>query len=232
MAGRVVAAARRAAVPEAGIHSLEQALEIAMRPREERLPDDHHPDFLHPGRTVLILLEDLGITDAAILSAGALAETLRPTLAADLGPEELDRIAPGTPEILAQLPIPRREGDRLLEALVAAPEPVRRVALAERLDHVRRLHLQPREEWAALHAETRDCYLPVAARTHPTLERRLRWWCTTFEARFLGGHDPEPAARAGGPHVGADVEADAEADVGHDPGQDPYPDTGSPGGGR
>src|SRR5690606_23693979 len=72
-AGRVVAAARRAAVPEAGMPSLEQALKIAMRPREERLPDDHHPDFLHPGRTVLILLEDLGITDAAILSAGALA---------------------------------------------------------------------------------------------------------------------------------------------------------------
>lgn len=185
MSARIAAAARRAGVPDPGVQAIEQALRTAMRPRAERLRDEHHPDYLHPGRTVTILLEDLGIADPAVLAAGALAETLRPELAAPADAPETELPA-GTLELLRDVPVPARAGDALLERLASAPTPARLVALAERLDHARHLHLDDRRRWAPLHRETHDVYLPIAARTHPTLERRLRWWCATFARRFLG----------------------------------------------
>ncbi len=184
MANRVAGAARRAGTPEPGIRSIDAALRAAMRPRIERLADDHDPDFLHPGRTVLILLEDLGITDAATLCAGALAETLRPELRAGPLPARA-ALAPGTIELLEEVPVPARDGAALLERLVTASEPARLVALAERLDHARHLHLGRRDRWMPLHRETCELYLPLAERSHPTLARRLRWWCRTFARRFL-----------------------------------------------
>ena len=84
MAARVADTARRAGVSEVGVRSIVAALDTAMRPRSERLDDDHHPDYLHPARTVLILLEDAGVVDPATLSAAALTETLRPELAAEV----------------------------------------------------------------------------------------------------------------------------------------------------
>lgn len=227
MAARVADTARRAGVSEVGVRSIVAALDTAMRPRSERLDDDHHPDYLHPARTVLILLEDAGVVDPATLSAAALTETLRPELAAEVpkGPRagshaqpvaeatatSRDRpareagaepdgsgkhadtsllapgtLAPGTLDILAEVPCPRTDPDTLLERLVTAPESARLVALAERLDHARHLHLGDRAAWAGLHRETCEIYLPVAERTHDVLARRLRWWCGTFAERFLG----------------------------------------------
>lgn len=151
-----------------------------MQPRAERLPETH-PDFLHPGRTVLILLLDAGVTDPVLLAAGGLAETLHPGLAA---PRDT-AAAPRVRALLDQVPTPAHEGERLLEALLAASEPVRLIALAERLDHMRHLHLHPAEDWATLYRETRATYLPVAERTHPTLARRFRWWCDMFVRRYL-----------------------------------------------
>lgn len=227
MAARVADTARRAGVSEVGVRSIVAALDAAMRPRSERLDNDHHPDYLHPARTVLILLEDVGVVDPAALSAAALAETLRPELAvkvltepragsrapsvAEAAATSRDRpvreagagpdgsagradtsslppgsLAPGTLDILAEVPCPRTDPDTLLERLVTAPEPARLVALAERLDHARHLHLGDRAAWAGVHRETCEIYLPVAERTHDVLARRLRWWCGTFAERFLG----------------------------------------------
>ncbi|HEX6938654.1 MAG TPA: hypothetical protein VF158_04530 [Longimicrobiales bacterium] len=183
MTARVLEAAARAGIAEPGVRSIEAALDAAMQPRIRRLADDHDPAYLHPGRTVLILLEDAGVTDPAVLSAGALTESLRPDLAA--APPAAVRLAPDTLELLAEVPTPAHDRDTLLERLVSASAPARLVALAERLDHVRHLHLLGRSHWAPLHRETRDIYLPVADRTDPTLARRLRYWCTTFAERFL-----------------------------------------------
>ncbi|MFS8638967.1 MAG: hypothetical protein FWJ74_12830 [Gemmatimonadota bacterium] len=183
MMSRVLSTAVLAGIPERGVRSIETALGAALSVRVAKLDDDHDPAYLHPGRTVLILLEDVGVTDAAVLSAAALAETLQPELAA---PAPVDpALDPASLEILEEVPIPAREGEQLLERLVVASKGARLVALAERLDHARHLHLTDRSRWATIHAETCEVYLPVAVRTDPTLARRFRRWCDVFEERFL-----------------------------------------------
>jgi hypothetical protein len=59
------------------------------------------------------------------------------------------------------------------------------IALAERLDHARHLHLAPRSEWAQSYHRIRTAYLPVALRAHPDLARRYRWWTSMFARRYL-----------------------------------------------
>jgi (p)ppGpp synthase/HD superfamily hydrolase len=192
MTNRVLREARDRGVP-GGLGPLERALATALAHRGTRLPDDHHPALLHPGRTVLILLTDTDERDEEVLAAAALSESLDDAL----------KVSPGTVRremgdgvTGAWLGIPGAGGDRLhgdggrgdeiLEELVTAPLRLARVALAERLDHLRHLHLEPATPLRArLHADAVAHYLPVAARVDPVLSRRYRWWCDRFARRFL-----------------------------------------------
>lgn len=213
MAQRVARAAERAGFGAADVERLDAALQAVLERRLDHLGGMEHPELLHPGRTVLVLVEDLEVADPDAALAGALCETLFPELAP--GAEAVRALAgAGARRILGQVPHRDAEGswgpppssrsprerdaamaDRavpeddasLLERLVTADEIALLVALAERLDHARHLHLRPEREWAALHAETCDVYRPVAERAHPTLARRYRWWCKTFERKFLRG---------------------------------------------
>jgi (p)ppGpp synthase/HD superfamily hydrolase len=179
MAERLATTARQAGIDEAGTTRILDAYHAAMRPRQELLADDHHPDYLHPGRTALILMDDLGVRDPRLIAAGTLLESHRPELAAPaINDDEVQAL-------IAEVPTPARDGELLLELLLAADHPIRLIALAERLDQVRRLHLREPREWSALHQETNEIYLPIASRTDPTLARRYRWWCRIFQQRFL-----------------------------------------------
>jgi (p)ppGpp synthase/HD superfamily hydrolase len=184
MARRIARTAERAGLTEAGHALLDRAFRLAMEPRGRMLTDDHHPDFLHPGRTVLILLEDVGCRDPLTLAAGAVCETLRPELAVPVA-EIRALLGPAVHSLVAAVPVPAHAGDELLEQLVTGDHEARLVALAERLDHARHLHLRPRTEWAEFHGVTCEAYLPVALRTDPALARRFRWWCAMFERRYL-----------------------------------------------
>lgn len=192
MAERLWKTAHELGIDEAGIARILDAHETAMRPRERLLDSDHHPDYLHPGRTALIIMLDTAIRDPVLIAAGALLETVRPELAADPLDDEVRAR-------LAEIPTPARDGELLTEALLLAEPQVSTVALAEWLDQVRHLHLRPREEWEAVHRITEEVYLPIAIRTEPTMARRYRWWCRTFRTRFLDGPRGEgdaPTARA------------------------------------
>ncbi|HEX6589076.1 MAG TPA: hypothetical protein VF039_08640 [Longimicrobiales bacterium] len=133
-----------------------------------------HFETLHPARTLLILLDDCAVTDPELLAAAATIESEHPTLR----PAARHAIA-------ARVPLPDVAGDALLEELVAADPPVRLIALAERLDHARHLHLRERALHAGFHRGIGEVYAPVAARTHPRLARRYDWWWHTFLRRFL-----------------------------------------------
>lgn len=189
MAERLLKTARELGIGEAGIERILDAHETAMRPRERLLDSDHHPDYLHPGRTALILMLDTEIRDPVLIAAGALLETMRPELAADVVDDDVRTL-------LAEIPSPTRDGELLTEALLLAEPEVCTVALAERLDQVRHLHLRPREEWEPTHRMAEDVYLPIAVRTESTMARRYRWWCRTFRERFLGGARSEGATPA------------------------------------
>lgn len=178
MAERLRETAHDLGIDEAGIERILAAHEAAMLPRERLLDSDHHPDFLHPGRTALIIMLDTPVRDPLLIAAGALLETVRPELAADPIDDEVRAV-------LAAIPTPARDGEMITEELLLAEPAVCTVALAERLDQVRHLHLRPREEWEEMHRMAEEIYLPIAVRTEPTMARRYRWWCRTFRARFL-----------------------------------------------
>jgi (p)ppGpp synthase/HD superfamily hydrolase len=185
MGRRIARTAGRLAMDAPGQELVLRAYRAGMARRMEL--DDHHPDHLHPARTALILMDDAGVGDPHVLAAALVTETrdgsfqVEPGTLADLGPE--------VEEIVAGVPAPdaegEAEGEGLLEALVTASPAVLTVALAERLDHARHLHLRPREEWESYHGVTCQVYAAAAQRGHPALAGRITWWCATFRDRFL-----------------------------------------------
>ena len=190
MAVRLAETAERLGVEPAGRALLDAAFRTAMAPRLHARLDDHHADFLHPARTALILMDDAGVAEATMLAAAAVAETREPTLRVD-GSVVLDVLGEDVRALLAAVPgggglAAAEDPDRLREDLVVSGRGPLLVAVSERLDHARHLHLRPRVEWEEYHARTCAAYAPAAARAHPRLEQRLAWWCRTFSDRFLG----------------------------------------------
>lgn len=137
--------------------------------------------LLHPGRTVLILWQDCSIRDAGQLAAAALVESQDLELRADV------LAFPATPvaRCVQSIPSPVEAGDRLLEDLLALDPAAARIALAERLDHLRHLHLGSRDNWAREFQLATQIYLPVAQRTDNALARRFTGWCELFEKHRL-----------------------------------------------
>src|SRR5688572_22580342 len=139
MEGRVARTLSEMGIAAEGVTLVQAAHRLAMEPRRERLGDPHHPDFLHPGRTVLILAVDASVRDPLALAAGALVESERSDLR--VGSDRI-RGELGAPlaDQVAAVPLP---GSGLAEALVTAERGVCLVALAERLDHCRHAKFWP-----------------------------------------------------------------------------------------
>lgn len=184
MAASVARTARSFGVPVASLPLIDRAHALAMAPRMAALADDHHPLYLHPGRTMLILLRDAQVTDPVVLAAAATTES--EDEAFRISAEEVRAALGGeVAELVGRVPMP--DSERLAEDLVTGDEKLRLVALAERLDHVRHAHLRDTDDaWRrAAHAQARDVYLPIAQRTHPRLAQRYLHWCRAY-ARKLG----------------------------------------------
>jgi (p)ppGpp synthase/HD superfamily hydrolase len=184
MAASLARTARTFGVDRPGVALLSEAYALAMAPRVDRLEDDHHPLYLHPGRTALILLRDAGVTEATVLAAACVTESEDKLFAID---EDGIRAALGDEVVRFVQALPEPRSPTWVEDLVSAAEQTRLVVLAERLDHLRHAHLRAAgDEWErAVHAEGGAVYLPLAERTNPTLARRYRHWYRTF-ARRLG----------------------------------------------
>lgn len=178
MHARIADRLTRAALAEAGRNRVLETHARALAHRLRMLQDEEHYDLLHPSRTLLILLDDCDMLDPDVLGAAASIESEHP----ELRIEPANELARATPNPDAT------EG--LTEALVVESREVRMIAIAERLDHARHLHLAGRERWATFHASMCSVYAPVAHRTHPRLAQRCDHWCDMFRRRFLG---PEAA---------------------------------------
>jgi (p)ppGpp synthase/HD superfamily hydrolase len=181
MAEKLAVYATRAGVPDVDL--ITDAYHIAMRPRLQTLPDVFHFDMLHPARTALILLENIACRDATVLAAAQLIETR------DAGLRVSENIASALGDDVATLvvavPTPQSaiDDDELREALVTADRDAALIAVAERLDHARHLHMRERSEWDAYFAQTVDVYVPVAARLNEDLARRFERWAQSFARR-------------------------------------------------
>lgn len=183
MAASLVRAGRFFGMTEAGVARLSTAHALAMQPRVVKLDNQRHPAYLHPGHTTLILLQDVGVVDAPFLAAAALLESEDDDLRVGLDSVRAV-VGDDVADIVTTVPTPGPAD--LVERLVTAPEAVRLVALAERLDQARHAHLREADgAWRrALLDEVLQIYLPVAERTHAKLAARFRHWSTAFGRRL------------------------------------------------
>jgi (p)ppGpp synthase/HD superfamily hydrolase len=185
MASSVAAAARGAGLSPESIDLIGRAHALAMERRVVTLDDDHDPRFLHPGRSVLVLLGDVGALSAAVLAVAAVHESEYEALR--VRPDEVAaRLGEEVAATVASLPMPGEED--LAERLVLLDEGPRLAALAERLDHLRHAHLrEDRDWWTRIHAEAAAVWIPVAERTHATLAKRFEHWHRAFGRRLRSG---------------------------------------------
>ncbi len=183
MESSVAAAARSVGLDGSETAALERIHSIAMAPRTAALDDDHHPAYLHPGRTAIVLLKDVGRVDPVVLALSMLHESVdfglsveREAVASALGEGALGA--------LAALPVPGDE--RLVERLVSLGPGSSLAVLAERLDHLRHLHLREDliDSWASTYAEVLEAWLPFANRIHPKLAGRFAHWARLFVKRI------------------------------------------------
>ena len=193
MLDRVTAEAR-AVLTEEDALLVRAALEPCLAERDVRIADDHDTRLLHPARTIRVLIADAQCRNAAALAAAAFVDTADP----DLVPP-FDFVAPhhgridvyAVRAVLSQVPVPVAGSDDLLERLVTAPADAAVVALAERLDQVRHLHLRPELPWEEHYAQVREVYFPAAQRLAPGLARRMHRWADAFERRLLLRRRPD-----------------------------------------
>jgi hypothetical protein len=185
MAGSVERIARAAGLGDDAIDLVSRACALAMEPR--RMLDEHDPAFLHPGRTILVLLQDVGPLKADVLAAAAVHESEEARFRLD--PADVRRELGATVADLSEaLPLPT--DDDLVERLVTLDLGARLAALAERLDHIRHAHLRDDPAWwRELRDEVSAAWAPVAERTHPRLADRYRAWLRAIDRR-LGRPEP------------------------------------------
>jgi hypothetical protein len=207
MGRRVARALARAGVQADPIARVGVALELAMARRIERIQDDHDPRFLHPARTILVLVEDVGLLAPGPLVVAPLLDSVDPGLSASdeavlgaLGPET-EEARRGLPRLPGGLlgPASGDEEDAWFRAM-SALEPVwLATMLAEALDHARHLHLLPSSEGRGLGAARVGRFMiPLASRCGAgmegadVLERRFGWWWRRVGRRLAeGGPGPD-----------------------------------------
>ncbi|MGH7476797.1 MAG: hypothetical protein ACRELD_10935, partial [Longimicrobiales bacterium] len=182
MAERLRSAARATVRDPAGTELVASAFDLAMAARRGRL-EPTSPSYLHPGRTGLILLVDAEVREPDVVAAGILLDTAAPGLEATVDPDASLSRAAALRDAVPEAPRDTTEDLRL--ALLEAPAAVRTVAVAEALDRFRHLHLLDSSAWRTLHEWAERAYLPAAELSHPTLARRMRWWCGMFRRRYI-----------------------------------------------
>jgi hypothetical protein len=180
MAGSVERIARGVGLAEPDVDLVARAYALAMEPR--RVLDEHDPAFLHPGRSILVLLQDVGPLPAEVLAAAAVHESEEARFRLKVS-DVRQALGDAVADAVASLPLPTDED--LVERLVTLEEGARLAALAERLDHVRHAHLEENPaRWRALRDEVAAAWAPVAGRTHSRLADRFRAWLRAIDRRL------------------------------------------------
>jgi (p)ppGpp synthase/HD superfamily hydrolase len=180
MAEKLSVYATRAGVDDVAL--VTDAYHLAIRPRLGYLSDVFHHDMLHPARTALILIENAHCTKASVLAAAEATETLFPQMRVRSS-EIADALGDDVALLAEAVPDPADE-ETLVERLVTASDDVALIALAERLDHARHLHMRERSLWRAYFEQTASVYMPLAQRMNEDLFLRFFRWTTAFEKRL------------------------------------------------
>jgi hypothetical protein len=168
----------RTVLSESDANIVRGALAESLALRDAAVDDDHDPRCLHPARSIRILIADGECRSVDALAAAAFVDTVDPALAPEAPADPLRRLVDAVPQ-------PARDGDELLERLVTADFDVGLIAVAERLDHARHLHLRSDLDWPSFHVQVRTVYVPAARRFSALISRRLERWADAFERRLI-----------------------------------------------
>lgn len=168
----------RAVLPEPAAAVVRRALAESLELRDARVADDHDPRYLHPARTIRILIADGECRSTEALAAAAFVDTVDRELAPPAP-------VPALGAIVDAVPRPDVHGDELLERLVSADIDAGLIAVAERLDHARHLHMRTDLDWPSFHEQVRSTYAPAARRCSALIARRLDRWVDAFERRLI-----------------------------------------------
>lgn len=177
MGQKLVVYAQRAGVIDLDL--IARAYNIAIQPRLEFFSDVFHHDMLHPARNALILIEQAGCRDPHVLAAAIVTETLYPEVRVSA-----DALGNAVHVLADQVPNPLDDVESLVERLVTAERDVGLIAVAERLDHARHLHMRPQSEWPGFYDGAVSVYLPLAERVDEDLFRRFQRWAGAFQNRL------------------------------------------------
>jgi hypothetical protein len=180
MAEKLIVYARRAGVDDLAL--IEDAYWAAMQPRLDHFSDVFHHDMLHPARTALILIEQAGCRSGVHIAAGEFTETLFE--AVRIPENVVRRVSEAVWQTVQAVPNPLDDGAALVEKLVTADREVARVAVAERLDHARHLHMRDPSTWPPFFEQILTVYLPVAERVDDQLSARFQRWANSFQRKI------------------------------------------------
>lgn len=158
---------------------LQAAYELAVEAHARQRRYEGTPYVVHPLRVALILAEERGLTDEALLATALLHDVLED---APISFEQLrDVVGSPVAEWVHALSKPPAEKQAkaardaaYFSALREAPREVRLVKLADRLDNLRFIHLRQDPAWRQIYRdETRRWLLPLADHTDRWFARQL-----------------------------------------------------------
>jgi hypothetical protein len=185
MGARLVREARALGVDPDALSRILIAHDLAMAVRDRAVPDDHDPDYLHPGRSALVAMTDGGVLDARTLETVIVFDSLR----GDLAPaDESVRAACGAEIVAVRAALPRgsMSPGQIKEVLLDLDGPVAIGVLAEALDHARHAHLgEDPVVMGEVLSQVERAYHPVAGRVSPPLAARFEHWGRHFRKRLL-----------------------------------------------
>ena len=163
---------------------------MAVHLRGACLTEENDHRFLHPARSLLVLLEDGGERRPDLLAAAPLVESLEPDLVggvAAVAPEPIQAVLAGLPALpggLGGTAAPDSEA-LWLEGLVLAEPGIQRLILSEALDQLRHLHLRPDGSFRNRVLRRAEGFLvPLAHRVGGKLDRRMGWWWSRVGQRL------------------------------------------------
>jgi len=195
MAERLQGALVDAGCPPTQLSPVLESFEEATLVRSHAGIGEQDPRFLHPGRTLLILLEDAQERDLELLAAAPWVETMERELLTRGG---VGRSGPSAAvrQILDRVPVlsgglggeaEEASESAWIEALLGLEPPLLALSLSEALDQLRHLHLRPKDDPvpARVAARAEAVLVPLAERLGGTLGRRFRWWSSRVGRHLL-----------------------------------------------
>jgi hypothetical protein len=202
MQGRLERVLGSAGLAPEDVEGVTTSFQMAIHLRSAYVGGEADHRFLHPARSLLVLLEDGGERGPDLLAAAPLVESVEPQLVGvevQEAPHPIRTLLRGLPILPGGLGGTAGEDVEAgwLEALVLVEPGMQRLILSEALDQLRHLHLRPDGPFRdRILRRAERVLVPLAQRAGGGLDQRFRWWWSRV-GRHLGSAAPSAPEATG-----------------------------------